>query len=253
MDTNESTNLFTIDGMIQELHFAPGIVNLIENIQQAGFFTGMVAGLAEQPGLLANSASLATYDGEDVEHVALMLNDKLAIGTFEWARDLKVGDDVKLVVSKMEEGSVFIHAILRKNDHLLWTPLSVHHTRRGWVVHGIKLAVSIVVFIWIVFGSFYLIDGKSVENSQDWLMLVFSPIALITFVVFMSLQGVLHLGDQAEEIFKALAVPKYRRFRIKYFSVGNLNYMTDSDSCKKKYIFKFDDALAAHRKRFNLH
>jgi hypothetical protein len=69
--------MFTVEGTIQALKVANGKVNLIEDIQKGALFTGVAAGLSGQAGVLANSASLAMYDGEDVEHVALLINAQL--------------------------------------------------------------------------------------------------------------------------------------------------------------------------------
>lgn len=251
MMMKENARLYTVDGTIDALQIAPGLVNLIEDVQAGTYFGGLASGLTGEAGLLANAGSLSLYDGEDVEHIALLLNGKIAIGTFEWLRDLKVGDDVKLVVSEILEGPLFVHAILRKNDQLLWTPYSVDHTRRGWVMHGIKLASVIIIFTWLTFGLFHLIDGK-LPNKTALFWLGLFPIMMMGFVTFMSLQGVMHLGDHAEDIFQALGVPKFDRFKIKPFSVCKLRLFADPDALKKGHIFYFSDAVAAHKKRFNL-
>lgn len=249
--TENDTELYTIEGTIQAFQIAPGIVNLIEDIQAGTFFSGVVSGMTGESGLLANAGSVALYDGEDVEHIALLLNGKMAIGTFEWLRDLSVGDDVKLVVSEIPEGPLLVHAILRENDQLLWTPYSVDHTRRGWIMHGIKLASVIIIFTWLMFGLFHIIDGKfPTKTTLFWLGLF--PIMLMGFVTFMSLQGVMHLGEHAEDIYQALGVPKFERFKIKPFSVCKLHLFDDPDALKKGHMFYFSDAVAAHKKRFNL-
>jgi hypothetical protein len=124
MHHQQEAKMFTVEGKIQAVRIAPGVINLIEDIQKGAAFTGAIAGIAGEPGVLANCVNVAMYDGEDVEHVALLINGLLAIGTFEWLRDLNVGDHVKLVVSEIYGGPLFIHAILRENDQLLWTPYS---------------------------------------------------------------------------------------------------------------------------------
>ncbi len=78
-------------------------------------------------------------------------------------------------------------------------------------------------------------------------------IALLNaFVLYMSTKSVLHLGEQAEQIFRVLNVPKHENFRIKPFSVLNMDFKTDPNCFKKKYIFRFSAALDAHKKKFNL-
>jgi hypothetical protein len=248
----QEDEMFTIEGTIESLRIAPGVVNLIEDIQKGVSFAGAIAGIAGEPGVLANCASVAMYDGEDVEHIALLINGVLAIGTFEWLRDLNVGDDVKLVVSDIYGGPLFIHAILRKNDQLLWTPTSITHTRRGWMLHGLKLGGLILSMTWTMFGLLFIFDKESRPNAHVLSWFIFGTIALITFVTFMSASGVMHLGQQAENIFRALGVPRYERFRLKPYSVCTLHLRDDPAALKKRYIFHLSQALAAHTKRFKL-
>ena len=146
--------LSTITGRIQALRRAAGKVNLLEDMQKGAFATGLAAAVSGQAGMVANAASLALYDGEDVEHIAMLINGQLAVGTFPWLEELKVDEEVKLVVSQIEGEPVFVHAILREKDQLLWLPYSVDHTRWGQVVSGAKLCVAGVVALWIMFALF---------------------------------------------------------------------------------------------------
>jgi hypothetical protein len=254
MSYSENNTLFTVDGTIQALRISPGIVNLIEDIQKGSYFTGVIAGISGEAGVLANSASLSMYDGEDVEHIALLINGQLAIGTFEWLRDLRVGDDVRLVVSGIDGGPLFVHAILRTDDHLLWTPFSIDHTRSGWILHGLKLGAFVVIFTWLMFGCSYLITPDSRITLQEFLLQFIIPIVMIAIVMFLSLKSMMPLGAQAEDIFRALGVPGFKRFKIKPYSIFKLHFMdgSDPDARRKKYVFQFRDALAAHKKRLGL-
>jgi hypothetical protein len=75
---------------------------------------------------------------------------------------------------------------------------------------------------------------------------------MMAFVMFMSTSGMMHLGDEAEDIFLGLGVPKCERFRITPYSVSRLHNMSDPTAHKKRSIFQFSDALVAHTKKFNL-
>jgi hypothetical protein len=250
MENQAQQQLFSIEGTIQALRLSPAIINLISDIQDEAFCSGTIAALSGAAGVAANSATLLMYEGEEVEHVALLVNDQLVIGTFEWLQDLKVNDHVKLVVSKLDDGPLFAHAILRNDDLLLWTPYSVNHTRRGWIIHSIKLGVLTTIGTWLIFGSFYLMGNRPSAHAMANILIF---IALLNaFVLYMSTKGVLHLGEQAEQIFRALNVPKHENFRIKPFSILNMDFKTDPNSLKKKYIFRFSAALDAHKKKFNL-
>lgn len=252
MSANESTKLSIIDGRIQALHVTAGVTNLIEDIQGGAVFNGIISGLMDQPGALANSASIAMNDGEDVEHVAMLINSQLAIGTFEWLHDLKVGNDVKLVVSEIENGWVFVHAILRRDDQLLWTPYSINHTRYGLIWHAIKLGSVIVSLTWLMFGTFFLFDRKVFQTPTDWYWIAFGPIVLMSFVTTMSTVGIMHLGEEAEAIFEALGVPKFTRFKIKAYSLRRLHLLEDPNAQRKGSIYSFSEAITAHKKRYRL-
>ena len=249
-----TTALYTIEGAIQALHTAHGQINLLEGVQKSSLFTGVVAGLSDQAGMAANAASLALYDGEDVEHIALLINGELAIGTFQWLADLEVKDQVKLVVSRPAEGGpLFIHAILRQKDQLLWMPYSMGHTRFGWIMHAVKLCTLGLVGTWLMFYIFYLIDPF--ENWREPLIyLGGGGVLVMTFVGFMSTQGVLPLGEQAEDIYEALGIPKFKLFRIKPFSLmmDFSDDKVDYDRSRKGHVFKFGEAMAAHKKKFGL-
>jgi hypothetical protein len=252
MHTNENQHMFTVEGKIQALQLAPGVENLLEDIRKGAFVTGVIVGAGGADGVLANNASLVMYDGENVEHLALLINGRLAVGTFEWLRDLHVGDDVILVVSQISEGPLFVHAILRKNDQLLWTPISVSHTRHGWKIHGLKLSGLLLAFTWLMCGVCWWSSPDYVLTTSDLTIVGIFPIALIGFCIFMSIRDTMPLGYQAEKIFRALDAPKFERFSIRPYSVCNLHLVDDPNALKKRYIFQFSDAVMAHRQRFNI-
>ncbi|MET3135515.1 hypothetical protein AAKU55_005825 [Oxalobacteraceae bacterium GrIS 1.11] len=244
--------MFVVEGRIQALRKANGTLNLVKDIQKGAWFTGMAAGLAGQAGMLANAASLALYEGDDVEHIALLINDKLAVGTFEWLEDIKIDDEVKLVVSEIEDGPLYVHAILRKSDQLLWTPFSIGRTRLGWVIHGAVISGIIAVRTLLLFGGYFIFGNDPFPSQKQLMWLVISVTAMATFVGFMSASGVMSLGQQAEDIFKALGVPKFNRFKVKPFSIMNLHFMEDQNSLKKGCIYKFDEALKIHKNKYHL-
>jgi hypothetical protein len=251
MNTTTSDEIFTIEGSIQALRLAAGVRDLVEDITNGAFFTSVVAGMSGEYGVMANSASLAMNEGEDVEHLALLVNDTLAVGTFEWLRDLKVDDFVTLVVSRIAEGPLFVHAILRKRDQLLWTPIGIDYTRLGWVMYSIKLGGGLLGFTWFMEAVFAFFSDSALTNMELALVII-SPLLMTVFVMFMSTRDLLQQGDTAEIIYRVLGVPKFERFHITPYSLCNFHFLDDPDSLKKGHIFRFAEALAAHKKKFNL-
>src|SRR5574343_425364 len=239
----------SIEGTLQVVRISNGKINLVKAIQKGSFFTGVAAGLAGEAGVMANAASLAMCDGEDVQHIACLINNQLAVGTFEYLEDIQVGDQVKLVVSDIEEGVLYVHAILRMEDQLLWLPYSIDHTRLGWVMHGIKMSGVIVFFgfIMTMFAQF----GVRGELLWDELLIIFLATAgLMAIIMSLSTYGVMGLGEEAESIFCALGIPKYKFFRVKPFSLIKERGLYDEHN--KGCIYRFDKAMAFHKKRFNL-
>lgn len=240
--------MFTVEGRIEQLRKSPGKLNLIEGIQKGILVPGVAAALAGQAGMLANAASLALYEGEDVEHFAFLINGRLAVGTFEWIEDISNGDEVKLVVSD-EGGVLYVHALLRKSDQLLWMPYSVNRSRRGWVIDAIKLCGLGLCITWLMFGAFMWIDGELPEPMAAYIVFG-GGFLIMLFVGFMSVQGMLPLGQRAEDIFTALGISSPTRFNLKNYSLSRLSDLRnyDPEGHKKGFIFKFADAIAAHTK-----
>jgi hypothetical protein len=109
-----------------------------------------------------------------------------------------------------------------------------------------------LVFSWSMFGLFSMISEGSGPHGQQLFWIIVGSIAMIAFVMTMSLRDINHLGEKAENIFCALGVPKWERFRIKPFSISNVHTQSDPNWLRKGYIFKFADAMAAHKKKYNL-
>ncbi|CUI03692.1 hypothetical protein BN2497_2161 [Janthinobacterium sp. CG23_2] len=176
----------------------------------------------------------------------------MAIGTFEWLEDLKVDDEVELVVSETEDGPLFINAILRKNDRLLWMPYSTATTRFGWAMDGIKISALCIGGTWLMFMVYFCVRSDPFPTRQHLIWLHIGLLLLMAFLVFMSKNSMATLGKQAEDIYCALGVPRYQRFEISDFSLRKLDFMNISDPLKKSYIFKFDEALKSHKKKYRL-
>jgi hypothetical protein len=171
MQTDPTRNPHVVTGTIQLLHTTPSKLNLLSDLQKGAGLTGAAAVLGDMPGMAANAASLALYDGEDVEHGAIVLNDQLYIGTFECLEDLQEGDEVSLVVSTVEDVEArYIHAILRPKDQLLWMPYARAHTRFGWIMHGIKLIGLILLLSYIGMGLIYCFSSFETITLKEMIM-----------------------------------------------------------------------------------
>jgi hypothetical protein len=251
--TAHSASLTTITGRIQALRRAAGTVNLLEDMQKGAFATGLAAAVSGQAGIVANAASLALYDGEDVEHIALLINGQLAVGTFEWLEDIEVDDEVKLVVSQIEDGPLFIHAILREKDQLLWMPYQCASGRKELALDMLKICGLILLLTWAFFVAYFLVSGDMPERLGAYFLFGGGPM-LMFFVGYMSLRSSLSSGELVEQIFAMLGVPFPSRFKVMPWSLQALDTSKgyNSLSGKQGFIFDFTAALAAHKKKFRL-
>jgi hypothetical protein len=118
-------------------------------------------------------------------------------------------------------------------------------------MHAIKLSSALLAFTYAVIFLFNWLAPLSRSDGLYWFGL--GGLAVIAFAGIMSTTGVMALGQQAEDIFQALGIPKFQRFRIKPYSLMmDFSVLGVEDRQRKGHIFKFADALAAHKKKCGL-
>ncbi|MBB5020564.1 hypothetical protein HNQ59_003885 [Chitinivorax tropicus] len=245
------TKLFTVDGSIEVIHRAPGVINLLEDMQRGAVFTGAVAAATDSLANFAGSTAVALYDGEDVEHIAMLVNGKLVIGTFPSTEDLKVGDQVRLVVSYEVGDFLFAHAILRIEDSWLWMPYMHARTRKGMIQYVVKFYIFFIISLELFFCGFFLLHGDLEEfNREGRIYFAFFEFLIMPFITYMSSRDLIANGIIAEGIFNALGVARYLDFNVNKYSIGNLS--SDIGSSKKMYIFDLNKALEAHYKKYKI-
>jgi hypothetical protein len=247
MQTDPTQNPHVVTGTIQLLHTTHSKINLLSDLQKGTCLTGAM------PGMAANAASLALYDGEDVEHGAIVLNDQLYIGTFECLEDLEEGDEVSLVVSTLEDVEArYIHAILRPKDQLLWMPYARAHTRFCGVMREVKLSGLILLLSYIALGLMYWFSSLQTITIREMIVYGGGGVTFIMVLVsFLSSGGVLEEGEEAELVYEALGVKKFKYFRITPFSLLRLAKGAPGHNCdRKNHIFRFDQAIAKHNKKW---
>lgn len=118
-----SSETFVIEGVITDLHVAPGRENLLASIsphyQTGSLAAGIGTALGGFHGQIAAAASVAMYDGEDTEHFACLIGQQVMCGTFAGASKLPVGKKVKAVVSKHDDVLV-ARGVLNEDTGLIW-------------------------------------------------------------------------------------------------------------------------------------
>ena len=119
-------DLFLIKGVLSELHVENGRENLLARIEKryrvGSAVTGLAAAAGDMFGQVGSALMLATYDGEDTENFACLVDDQILCGQFGGASKLKEGSRIKAVVSRRGD-VLYAHAIMDQKEAMLWT----HH------------------------------------------------------------------------------------------------------------------------------
>ena len=146
--------LYLVEGTLSELQVARTTVNLLEQIdsgnQAKSLVSGTAAALSGMHGIVANSAAIALYDGEETYHFAGLLDGQVVCGTFRHAENIKDGDRVKAVVSKRGD-VLFTHAIMNAKTQEFYMPMNVFSSSDGLFAHCMRVAWGGTIFGWVLF------------------------------------------------------------------------------------------------------
>lgn len=227
-------DLFLVEGTLSELQVARTTVNLLEqiekNIQRKSLATGIAGVVGGMHGMVANSAALALYDGEDMYNFAAVVGEHVVCGTFEHADQFKNGEPIKAVVSQRED-VLFVHSIMQAKTQQFYMPLGVFAGDRALLKHCMNVAWGFTVFGWIVmFGLAFYNDmfGNSHPNvTQEKKIILFMMLSLIPAGIMFPMELWTYrtfrgTGGYAEAIFQAFGFPKPKRIDLR--NVGSMNH-----------------------------
>jgi len=159
----EDQALYLVEGTLSELQIAPTTVNLLEkidgNIKTKSTVAGAAAVLGGMYGMVANSAAIALYDGEETYHFAGALDGQVICGTFQHAENIKNGDRVKAVVSKRGD-VLFAHSIMNAKTQEFYMPMNVFSSADGFFGHCMRVAWWFTIFGWTVFFGLTTLMGE---------------------------------------------------------------------------------------------
>ena len=210
-EKSNEEKLEVIDGTITDFYWDRGTVNLLEQIQQKSkaknVAIGVAAAATDMYGIVASSAALAMYEGEDVENFVCRIDNSIVCGQFSGANHLKNGDTVKAVVT--QQGDVFFtHAILRHADEVLWLPVGSYMGSNADLRGNMRMArwgCSLVYMVLLILG-YFMSTSKPIPTDIILIMIAIPP--LLAFPVgFWVHNDMLPMAIRAERIFKALGFP----------------------------------------------
>jgi hypothetical protein len=204
----DGEELFLVEGTLTELQTARTSVNLLAQIEQRlqakNLATGIAAAVSGMHGMLANSAMLALYDGEDMHNFAALVGDHVICGVFEHADRFKNGDKIKAVVSKRGD-VLYTHAITNTNSKLLYMPLTTFAGEKAFFRGCMRVAWRFSIFLWIFMGiAIFAIGGP----WQFYIFtLIFGPTVMFP-MEYWTYRSTRYFGERASAIFKVLGFPR---------------------------------------------
>jgi hypothetical protein len=212
--TSDGEELFRIDGQLAELQTAATTVNLLEKLQHRSSkkLAGAIDAVsAENHEVVATSAALVIYDGEDMFNFAAILDGQVVCGVFSDVDKLVCGDAVSAVVSR--RGHVlFVHSMRRASDDLLLLPQSAVCGSEAFFKECMRVAWRVTRLLWAfiatIFLGYELIETP--EHSNYLFLLLFTllgPPFLMFPMEYWSYRTMAPTGDYAECIFKVYGFP----------------------------------------------
>lgn len=213
--------LSVVSGEISTLYVTDGTLNLLQGMQKRMAATGMGAAIQGMSGSVANAAMVAMYEGESVQHFGCYLGEQMVIGTFE-SIDFKEGDEIKAVVTQLDEKVAFAHAVARPSDGLLWMPFSISKGRwkiARWLFIACLWLWLFALLLFSVFNFF-----ASWPGGYASMLLTLGPaiVGISLVVAGGAFWSSLDDGKYAERIMKVLGFSRPSIVNLSPFSVARL-------------------------------
>jgi hypothetical protein len=248
----ENETLYLIEGTFTALQTSRTRVNLLEKIQQnskaKNLATGIAAAAGGMHGMVANSAALVLYDGEDMYNFAAMVGDQVICGSFEKADKFKDGDAIKAVVSKRGD-VLYAHSLMRLSDYFTCMPLMTFAGKKAFFRGCMKVAWRFSIFGWIFFLVLFTILHANSPSSNETLIIisimsfVFPPLIMYPMELW-TYRSTKYYGHYASAIFTAYGFPRpddldlrdgMTHYKDALYGYGGMNAELALERHKKKY------------------
>jgi len=243
----DGEELFLVEGTLSEVQHAATTLNLLEQIERRvkakGLATGAAAALGGMHGMLANSAMVALYDGEDMYCFAGLLGNQVICGTFESGDAFKDGDRVKAVVSRRGD-VLYAHAVMREDDKMLFMPLTTIAGKNAHFRYCMRSAWRACVFGWLAFGALNFFTSGPWEM---YIVLLGAMPALMFPFELWTYRSTRDLGYRASAIFRVFGFPRPDDLDL----TDAVHVYMPGDAHGARHAFNYERALALHAKRFS--
>jgi hypothetical protein len=191
-----------ISGKVSTMYITDGTVNLLEGLQNKMIATGLGNAVAGMAGGVANAAMVAMYEGEYVQHFGCYIGEKMVIGTFP-SVGFKEGEEVKAVVTRLDDKVSFAHAVVRMPDAKLWMPHSISKGRYAIAMWLAKLLGWISLIGWLFTTTIFYFEGPKGSLLENTFTLAGGFIGISIIGIFFITRSSPE-GPYAERIFKVL-------------------------------------------------
>jgi len=245
---------FILEGEITEFHVAATTVNLLnkieKNLEEKILVGGITAAINGMHGVLANSAMLSLYDGEDMYNFAGLVNGKVVCGVFSDADKIKDGDIVKLVVTERDD-VLHVHSLVRLKDSLFMMPLNAYCGERAFFWECMKVARNMTFFMWIFASAAIFFSVDVSPENKEYLIKVYGAIFILPIIFcfpfeYWSFRTMRDYSIYASKIFSVYGFPRPDDFDmlrgVNFFKEKNYGFV--GYSCEL--------ALKKHREKFRL-
>ena len=130
---------------------------------------GPVASLRTAPGQIdATGDQLAMAgDGEEVEKFAFRIDQFDITGNFADVR-FKDGDYIEAVVTRIDDTTLYAHAVVRIADGWLWMPNCINKGRWEVAKLNAKIGAGVGIFGWAVLMAFYFLKPLEKTSFGEW-------------------------------------------------------------------------------------
>lgn len=222
--TRDAGAMFAIKGTVSTMYITDGTVNLLKGMQGKMAATGMAAAIEGMAGAVANAAMISMYEGEDVQHFGCYIGEQMVIGTFENI-GFKEGDEVQMVVTKLDDKVAYAHAVVRSKDRLLWMPYSISKGRWKIVQWIVIASFWVSLFGFFVLGTYEFFASEPIKGGfPNFLFFWFLPGMLGTgaFIGGGVFWSSLDDAKYAESILKVLGFKKPRSVNLSPYSEAQL-------------------------------
>ncbi|MET3135167.1 hypothetical protein AAKU55_005475 [Oxalobacteraceae bacterium GrIS 1.11] len=242
----ESDAMFIIEGIVTDLRTAAGTVNLLAPWQSSMAAIGIGNVIGGMDIGVVNAAMLATYGGEDVEKFVCNIGEHVVLGNFECVR-FQDGDEVQAVASRIDDDVLFVHAVLRSSDELLWMPYGINKGRQAVSTSIAKLCGGVAIFGWVfVFIMFAFLTGVDKTFIPIMLGMTCALFGISAILWYLTYRSSVADALYAEKILEMLGFDNPKIVDLSPFCLAMLTRKERNPS-SDHHTYRLRDALAAYR------